>query len=254
MLLGLALLVCPLAAAPPNRAVVQSLAPTGSLRVALYAGSPVTFVRGDTPDASKGVGLALGRELARSLGVPLQLVVYPTPAAVMEGLKTGEWDVTVLAQTPERERQMNMTAPFLLIEHGYLVPAGSPITAIAEVDRAGVRIGAPQGGSVNMVLAQTIKIAAVVPIAGLAAAPEALKLGQVQVFAANKANLFEVSTKLPGSHILDGRIGLDQYSIALPKGREAAMPFVRQFVDNARSAGLLRAAIENVGLRGAVDR
>lgn len=253
-LLGLVLFNYPVAAAPPAKEVVQVLAPTGTLRIGLYVGSPVTFIRGDTPDSARGIGLALGQALARSSGVPFQLVLYPTPAAVMDGLKAGECDVTVLGQTPERERQLNMTPPFLLIEHGYLVPPGSPIAAITEVDRAGVRIGAPQGGSVNAVLAQRVRNAAVVTIPGLAAASEALKSGQVDVFAANKANLSEVSAKVPGSHILSGRIGLDRYAIALPKGREAAVGYVQHFLENAKSTGLIRSLVQNAHLQGVVDR
>ncbi len=253
-LLALFVFAFPSVAAPPAQGVLEALAPTGMLRVALYVGSPITFIRGETPSESRGVGLELGQELARASGVPLQLVIYPTPAAVVDGLKAGEWDVTVLARTPEREKLMNLTEPFLLIEHGYLVPAGSPISAISDVDRAGVRIGAPQGGSVNTVLAQMIRNAVVVPIPGLAAAPDAIKTGQVDVFAANKANLSEVSDELPGSRILDGRIGLDEYAIALPKGREVAVSYLRQFLETAKSDGLLKTAIEAAGIRGAVAR
>lgn len=197
VLLGMLMAGYASAAVAPTQEVLGALAPTGKLRVGLYRGSPVTVLRDDGPAEAKGVGLDLGRELARRLGVPFQPVIYPTPAAVMDGLKAGEWDVTVLARTPERAGQMNMTEPFLRIEHGFLVPPGSPITTIADVDRVGIRIGVPQGGSVTAALAQTIKRAAVIPIPGLAAAPDALSSGQVNVFAANKANLSAVSDKLP---------------------------------------------------------
>ena len=149
---------------------------------------------------------------------------------------------------------VNLTPPFLVIEHGYLVAAGSPITTMAAVDRAGLRIGAPQGGSVNATLASTIKNATIVPAAGLAAGADMLKSGAVDVFASNKANLFELSDKMPGSRVLDGRIGVDEITMALPKGREAAMPYVRQFLEQAKAKGLIEAAIARARLRGAVDQ
>lgn len=241
-------------ASAPGQEERQALAPTGKLRVALYLGAPASIVRGATLEESKGVGFDLGRDLARRIGVPFEPVVYPSPGAIMEGLKSGGWDVTFFGPNPERERVLNFTAPFLVIEHGYLVPAGSPISTIDAVDRAGTRIGAPQGGSVNAFLTRTIKNATVIASPSVPAGMEMLGSGKVDVFAANKANLFELSDKLPGSRVLDGRIGVDEVAIALPKGREAGMPYLRQYIDEAASEGRIKAAVQRAGLRGAADK
>ncbi|HZP85356.1 MAG TPA: transporter substrate-binding domain-containing protein, partial [Burkholderiales bacterium] len=196
----------------------------------------------------------LGKELARRIGVPFEPVVYPSPGAIMVGLSSGEWDLTFFGPTPERERVLNFTVPFLVIEHGYLVAAGSPISSIDAVDRPGIRIGAPQGGSVNAFLARTIRSATVIPSPSVPAGQEMLSSGKVDVFAANKANLFELSDKLPGSHVLDGRIGADEVAIAVPKGRDAAMAYVRKYVEDAKSEGLVKTAIQRAGLRGAAEK
>src|SRR5690242_13503850 len=226
---GLLIAGCAGIASAPTQEDRQALAPTGKLRVALYLGAPASIIRGATPEESKGVGFDLGKELARRIGVPFEPVVYPSPGAIMGGLNSGEWDVTFFGPTPERERVLNFTEPFLVIEHGYLVPAGSPISTIDAVDRPGTRIGAPQGGSVNAFLARTIKNATVIPSPSVPAGAEMLRAGKVDVFAANKANLFELSDKLPGSRVLDGRIGVDEVALALPKARQAAMPYVRTY-------------------------
>lgn len=243
----------PSAASPPTREVLQALAPTGKLRVALYAG-PTNVIRGAAPEEMRGVGFDLGRELAGRLGVPFEPVVYPNPAGVLAGLKKGEWDVAFPGVTPERQAVLSFTEPFLLIEHGYLVPAGSRISTIVEVDRAGIRIGTPGGGSVNATLASTIKHATVVPTESPQAGAEMLKAGQLDVFAANKANLFAMSDALPGSRVLNGRIGVDRVAIALPKGREAGLPYLQQFLDGAKSEGRIAAAVKRAGVRGTVDR
>ena len=238
----------------PAQEARQVLAPTGKLRVGLYLGGPTSIIRGATPDESKGVGFDLGKELARRMGVPFEPVVYPAVGGVIDGLKSGEWDLAFLALSPERESVVNFTAPFLVIEHGYLVAGGSPISTMDAVDRPGIRIGAPQGGSVNAILVRTIKNANVIASPGLAAGVEMLKSGKVDVFAANKANLFELSDKLPESRVLDGRIGVDEIAIALPKGREAGMAYVRKYIEDAQSDGLIKAAVQRAGLRGAVDK
>jgi polar amino acid transport system substrate-binding protein len=238
----------------PSQQERQALAPTGKLRVALYTGAPASIVRGAAMDDSKGVGFDLGKELARRIGVPFEPVVYPSPGAIMEGLKAGEWDISFFGPTAARESVLNFTAPFLVIEHGYLVPSGSPISTIDDVDRPGTRVGAPQGGSVNAFLARALKNATVVASPSVPAGEELLKSGKVDAFAANKANLFELSDKLPSSRVLVGRIGVDEVAIALPKGREAGMGYLRNYVEAAKSEGLVRAAVQRSGLRGAADR
>jgi polar amino acid transport system substrate-binding protein len=251
---GLLVAGCASISSAPSQEEREALAPTGKLRVALYLGAPASIVRGATPDESKGVGFDLGKELARRIGVPFEPVVYPSPGAILGGLKAGEWDLTFFGPSLERESVLNFTAPFLVIEHGYLVPAGSPILTINEVDRPGTRIGAPQRGSVTAFLARTIKNATVIASPSVPAGEEMLKSGKLDVFAANKANLFELSDKLPGSRVLHGRIGVDEVAIALPKGRETGMVYVRKYIEDAKSKGLIKAAIHRAGLRGAADK
>jgi polar amino acid transport system substrate-binding protein len=41
-------------------------------------------------------------------------------------------------------------------------------------------------------------------------------------FAANKANLFAIADKLPGSRVLEGRFSVDSFALGLPKGRTRA--------------------------------
>jgi polar amino acid transport system substrate-binding protein len=251
---GLLMASCAGIASAPSQEEREALAPTGKLRVALYVGAPASIIPGATPDEAKGVGFDLGKELARRIGVPFEPVAYPSPGAIMGGLKASEWDVTFFGPNPERESVLIFTAPFLVIEHGYLVPAGSPISTIAAVDQPGTRIGAPQGGSVNAFLMRTIKNATVIASPSVSAGEEMLKSGTADVFAANKANLFELSDKLPGSRVLDGRIGVDEVAIALPKGREPGMRYVRGYLEDARSKGLIKAAVQRAGLRGATDQ
>ena len=245
---------CASNASPPSQGERQDLAPTGKLRVALYTGAPASIVQGATLDQSKGVGFDLGKELARRIGVPFEPVVYPSPGAIMAGLKSGEWDLAFFGPTPERGNVLNFTEPLLVIEHGYLVPAGSPISTIDAVDRPEIRVGAPQGGSVNAFLKRALKNATVVASPSVPAGVEMLKSGKVDAFAANKANLYGLSDEMPGSRVLDGRIGVDEVAIALPKGRESAMAYVRKYAEDVRAEGLVKAAIQRAGLRGTADK
>src|SRR6476619_4611463 len=183
---GLLIAGCAGIGSAPSQEERQALAPTGKLRVALYTGAPASIVQGATLDQSKGVGFDLGKELARRIGVPFEPVVYPSPAAIMAGLKSREWDLAFFGPTPDRGNVLNFTEPLLVIEHGYLVPAGSPISTIDAVDRPAIRVGAPQGGSVNAFLERALKNATVVASPSVPAGEDMLKSGKVDAFAANK--------------------------------------------------------------------
>jgi polar amino acid transport system substrate-binding protein len=73
---------------------------------------------------------------------------------------------------------------------------------------------------------------------------------ELDLFATNKPTLFEMSDRMPGSRVLDGRWGVEHIAIAIPKGREAALEVLRGFVTEVQSNGLLARAVERAGLRG----
>src|SRR5437868_14262386 len=113
---GLLIAGCAGIASAPSQEERQALAPTGKLRVALYLGAPASIIRGATLDESKGVGFDLGKELARRMGVPFEAVVYPSPGAIMGGLKSGACNLTLSGPSPGRESVLNFTASLLVIE------------------------------------------------------------------------------------------------------------------------------------------
>ena len=127
---------------------MQALAPTGKLRAALYLGGPASVVKDPNSGETKGVGYELGRELARRMDVPYEPLIYRTPKLIVEDTVLGKWDVAFIAQNPDRERIINFPAVYLSVEHGYLVPSGSPIQTMRDVDRPGIRVGVPAGGTV----------------------------------------------------------------------------------------------------------
>jgi len=81
---------------------------------------------------------------------------------------------------------------------------------------------------------------------------EALKSGKADVMGSIKPVLFELSNQLPGSGVLDGRPGIDPHAMAMPKGRDLGVAYARQFIEDAKFEGLVKAAIERAGLRGVV--
>jgi polar amino acid transport system substrate-binding protein len=226
------------------------LAPSGKLRVGLYPGTPTSILQGS--GEPKGVGYELGKEMAKRLGVPFEPVVFAKNAEVLEAVKTGAVDVAFTNATAARAPYMDFSGPTLAIGLGYLVPAGSKITGIADVDRSGVSVGVTENSSSDAAMSRDLKNAVVVRTATVKLGTEMLSHGKLDVYATNKATLFEMSDELPGSKVLNGQWGIETHAAAIPKGRERGMPFVQKFAQDARSEGLVEAAAKRAGLRGTV--
>jgi polar amino acid transport system substrate-binding protein len=246
----LALAGCAPVPAAPDAQVRQALAPTGPLRVGVYAGSPTSLVRHPETQVRAGVALDLGEAMGRELQVPVRVVEFSRVAQVLEALKAGEVDVTFTNATEARARDVDFTPPLVRLELGYLVPAGSPLQTADEIDMPKVSVGVSQGSSSQGVLSQRFKQAAVVPVPDLKAAQQRLANGELQAFATNKGILFELSAALPGARVLPGRWGLEHLALAIPKGRDAGMPWLREFAKASQHNGVLAAAVARSGLRG----
>ncbi|MGZ5195875.1 MAG: transporter substrate-binding domain-containing protein [Ramlibacter sp.] len=227
-----------------------ALAPAGTLRVGVYPGSPTSLVRDPKTGSAAGIAHDLGEVLGHELGVPVKIVEFSRVAQVLEALKANEVDFTFTNATESRARDVDFTQPLVMLELGYLVPPGSAIASIADVDKPGVRVGVTQGSTSQGTLGRQFKQAAIVPAPSLEKAAEMLRQRGLDTFATNKGILFEMSDQVPGSRVLDGRWGLEHMAIAIPKGRDAGMPFLRQFGDRMRVSGRLQAIVVRAGLRG----
>jgi polar amino acid transport system substrate-binding protein len=263
LLLGAALLVScatprtdPAAAADAvaaSPAVRGALAPTGSLRIAVYAGSPTSLVRQPGSDEARGMSVDIGRELAARLGVPARIVEFERVEQVIDALRSAQADMTITNASAARAAVVDFTEPLVALELGYLVLPGSPFTAIDEVDRAGVRVGVSQGSSSQAALTRAYRAASVVPAPSLKAAAEMLSDRRIDAFATNKGVLFQMADGLAGARVLDGRWGAESLAIAVPKGREAGKEWLERFAASARRQGLVQRAAQRAGLRGLVD-
>jgi polar amino acid transport system substrate-binding protein len=239
-------------AAAADQELRRILAPSGSLKVGLYPGTPTSILPDAQSGGPRGVGYDLGKEIARRLGVPFEPVVFSKNAEVLEAVKTGKVDMAFTNGSAARAKDMDFGPPYLEIELGYLVRQGSPASALADIDGSGVRVGVTTGSSSDGVLSHDLKSAEIVRVATLGAAIDMMAAGQLDAFATNKATLFEMAEKLPGSKVMDGRWGVERHSIAIPKGRYQGMVFVEKFTRDAKSEGLVKAAVARAGLRGAM--
>ena len=227
----------------------EILAPSGRLRVALYLGGPSSTLK-DADGTLRGVGYDLGRELARQLGVPFEPVFFQRPSEVFEAAKAGGVDAIFTNASAERVKALDFTQPYLRIGLGYLARPGSPVTKIEGVDKPGVFVVLLAGGTSDTVLSQSLKQAQIVRARSVAEGVQLLNSAQADLLATQKATLFEAADQVPGSRVLDGNWGAENHAIGIPKGRERALPFLREFVDDAIKRGVVSDAVKRAGLRG----
>lgn len=230
----------------------QSLAPSGQLRVAFLAG-PLYATKDPATGELRGVAVDLGRSLAGVVGVPMQPKVYPNPSAIVEGAKTGEWDVALMGVNAERAAAVDFTAPYMEVEQGLLVRGGVAIATAADIDKPGVRVGVLEKAGADALLSRTLKNATLVRVKGTSELETLLASGNAEVIAATKTFLYGRLASQPGARLLDGRILVEPIAMAAPKGRDpAAVAALSRFVEDARSSGQVKEAIERAGLRGVV--
>ena len=228
------------------------LAPGKTLKAGLYPGTPTSILAIPGSGPSVGVGYELGKELALRLGVPYEPVVFSKNTEVLAAVKSGAVDVIFTNASPARARDMDFGPPYLDIELGYLTPRNGRLVSMSEVDVKGRNIGVTEGSSSDAFLSRELKNATVVKVETSQLAIEMLANGKLDAYATNKATLFEMAEKLPGSKILEGNWGLERHAIAIPKGRDAGLAFIREFTGNVKSEGLVKAAMDRAGLRGAI--
>jgi polar amino acid transport system substrate-binding protein len=228
----------------------SDLAPAGKLRVGINYGNPVLATRDPGSGELSGVAVDLARELGRRIAVPVELVAFASAGQMVDGLKAGLWDIAFLAVDVGRAGEITFTAPYVEIEGTYLVPAGSPLHTIADVDRAGVRIGVSANSAYDLFLTRSVKYAELVRASDPNAAFELLVAGKVDVVAGVRQPLIANAEKLPGSRVFADRFMAIQQALGIPRGRDEGAKYLREFIEDAKASGLVARAIEKAGVRG----
>ena len=224
---------------PPD--VVKNLAPTGKLRAAINLGNPVLAQKDPAGGEPKGVTADLARELAKRAGVPLEFVTFDAAGKVFDALKTGAWDIAFLAIEPVRAAEIDFTAPYVIIEGVYMVPVGSALKTVADVDRAGVRVAVNKASAYDLFLTRTLKHAQLVRgESGV----DLFVADKLEVAAGVKQPMVAYAKTNPNVRIMDGRFMEIRQAMGTPKGRDAAARYLRGFVEEMKASGFVAEALK----------
>lgn len=236
--------------AQASPALRSELAPTGTLRVGINLGNFLLTAKDPKTGEFTGVAVDLGKEIASRLGVPVEVIGYPNPGTLADAGAAGAWDVGFLGAEPQRAQQIAFTAAYVEIEATYLVPPGSPLKSIAEVDRKGVRVAISAKSAYDLYLTRNLKNAELVRETGADNVFKRFVSDKLEALAGLRPRLVKDHENLPGSRILDGRFTAVQQAIGTPKNREAAAKYLSEFVEEIKASGLVGKLIEKNGVRG----
>ena len=231
-------------------AAKAELTRTGKLRAGINFQNQFLTTLGPNGEQG-GVAVEFARELAKRLEVPVEIIPYKSAGSLADSVTEGVWDISVLGDEPERAKVIAFAPPLTELEATYLVPAGSNIRSVDEVDRAGVRIVSPAKSAFDLYLARTIKNAQLIQIAGNAAAQEHFLKEKCDAIAGLKPALTELAPTLPGTRILDGNFTVVRHTVGMPRdGRDAAVAYIRDLVEEVKASGLVAQWIKKSGVKG----
>lgn len=228
---------------------LSDLAPTGKLRAAINLGNSVLAQTDAATGQPKGITPDLARELGKRLGVPVELVVYQAAGKVFDAAKAGAWDIAFIAIEPVRAGEIEFSAPYVIIEGTYMVPKDSPLKAIADVDRPGVRIAVGLKSAYDLYLTRTVKNATIVraTAGGGRAMIDMFVNDRLEVAAGVRQPLEAYAKDHPEVRVMDGHFMEIQQAMGTPKGRTAGAAYLRAFVEDLKASGFVAEAIKRAG-------
>lgn len=216
----------------------------------LLVTNPAFVSKDGTAAEMQGVGVEIGRELAKHLNAAFEPVRYKTLAPLLDGARNGEWDVTMIGYSPERTANMDFTGLVTIGGARYAVPTGSPIRSVADIDKPGHRVTVIARSVQDTYLTGNLKRAEVVRIKEVSEAFELLKAGKAHAHFGAELGMIEQVAKRPEYRLVEGSVRVGGNALAIPKGRPAGTAYAKEFIEYAKASGLVQQAIERNELKG----
>lgn len=227
-----------------------ALAPRAVLRVGLNMSNFLLISGQSQGGAPTGIVPDLAADIASRVGVPLVWVPYADAGLLANGANEDAWDIAFMGAEPERAKIISFTAAYLEIEASYLVPAGSSLQAITDIDRPGVRIAVAARAAYTLYLGRTLKQSKLVEAEGLGGSFELFVNEKLDALAGLKPRLMQDQEKVPGSRILPGRFTAVQQAIATPSNRPVAFAFLKAYAEEIKANGTVARLIAKHGVKG----
>jgi polar amino acid transport system substrate-binding protein len=232
----------------------HEIAPTGTLQVGLYQGSPTSYLGDGSLMDNRGIGFALGKQLATNMDVTFKPIVYPKNADVLDAVKGSKIDLVFTNATPARAKFIQFSEPVISLEKGFLLAPKSKIKSISDLNNPNIKIGVSVGSSSEREVSELLSKATLVKMSSTKETVEQLASGKIDAFSSNKGILFELSDQVPGSSVMSDVIGYESMALGVPIDRPNVKPYLDEFIQSIKHNGQLKAIIARSGLRGVASK
>jgi polar amino acid transport system substrate-binding protein len=185
------------------------------------------------------------------LKLPLAIQIYDNSGQVTDAVASGECDIAFMPQDAERAKRVDFGPAYYFIESTYLIPAGSTIKSIDEVNRPGLRIIAISNTTTARSARRTAPNAGVEEVQSVDRMVEMARQGQGDAFALSHDSFTGLLPKLPGARVLPGNFQQTGIAVAVPKGRPSALKIASELLEVAKTSGLVRRALDGAGFHEA---
>ncbi len=230
--------------------VVSQLAPTGVLRAGINMSNFLLVTDKSTDGQPIGVSPDIAREIARLLGVDVQLISYPGPGELADGITTDSWDIGNIAAETERAKTIQFSMPYCEIQATYLLPASTAIKSFSEIDSPGHRIVVKQRSAYDLWLTENLQHASLVRTDSVDSAYDLFVNEQLEVLAGLRPKLIEQQAQLAGSRLLDESFTAVQQSIGCAHGKPEAAEFLNEQIKQWIANGFIQSLIDKHGVNG----
>ena len=240
----------PFTASASDRAVAdvkEELCPTGALRAAINYNNPLLARRDAVTGALGGLAVDLSRELARRVGVRLELIPFDAAGKITASAASNVWDVAFLAIDPLRGQNIDFTAAYIELEGTYMVPSASALHRIENVDRDRIRIAVTAGSAYDLFLSRELQHAQLVRAVDTPKSMELMLEQKLDAVAAVRTALAAEARRVPGLRVLDGHFMTIPQAAGVPKGRPVAARYVTEFIEEMKSSGFVADALKKYG-------
>lgn len=228
----------------------SELAPTGALRAGINLANFLLVSGKSAAGDPEGVAPDMAREIASRLGVPVKFVAYASPGELADAAEANVWDIGLIGAEPQRAEKIAFTPAYVEIEASYLVPAGSKLASIAEVDRPGIRIAVFGRSAYGLWLERNVRQATLVRGDSIDASYKLFIDEKCDALAGLKPRLLKDVQALPGARILAGRFSAVQQAIGTARKNAAATEYLAKFVAEAKASGFVAKLIARHKVQG----
>jgi len=226
-----------------SQQVLQDLAPTGKIRVAINYGNPVLAQRNPKTGTPEGISVDLAKELGKRLGVLVEFITYESAGKVVAAIETKAWDVAFLARDPTRAEQILFTEPYVIIEGTYLVKAASPFTSIDDLDKPDVRIAVGKGAAYDLHLTRTLKYATLVRADSSAAAIDLFEKEGLDAVAGVRQPLENRAKTSHNLRVIPGRFTAIEQAMGTLTSRTAGYQMLNKFIAEMKSSNFIASSL-----------